>query len=183
MIALRYAGLLVTLLVGLLAAGMYYGLEISVKSKRDFEANVSFRSGKNREERSASTTASNVSKAVSSKPAADANQNADRKEDVGHLINLTDRWISERSGKSYFIIDLNNDLRIFENDERHQRREVGRGARTESKVVLQFYSELDEVNGTLKMKVSEDGNSMTGHFAALDDPTRENVVRLSRSAP
>jgi len=51
-----------------------------------------------------------------------------------------------------------------------------------SNVTIQFYSTLDEVNGTLKLKISDDGKSMSGRFTALDDPTKEGAVRMLRSS-
>ena len=103
-------------------------------------------------------------------------------DEEGNNGNITDHWISERTGKSYFILQVNDQIEVFQNNSQHQRTKVGTGARNKNNIVVQFHSTLDEVNGVLKLKITEDGKIMEGYFTVLDDPTKEAVVRMLRTA-
>lgn len=100
-----------------------------------------------------------------------------------HNANVTDHWISERSKGSYFFRETNNNIEMFANDSRHQRRKIGDGVRAGKNITLQVESTLDDVNGVLKLTLSDDGNHMKGRFTVLDDATKEAEIRMVRVAP
>jgi hypothetical protein len=99
----------------------------------------------------------------------------------GMLVNnITDLWISERSGKPYYISEDDGKIEMFEDGANHQKVSVGRGKRFNKQVTLQFHSTLDQVDGFLKLELSPDGKSLDGYFRGLD-PTKEGRVRLLRA--
>jgi hypothetical protein len=173
---------LAPILIGLFAGG-YLGFRAfgNYESTTKFTGEVIFNSGGQSDSTNnqIKPTAPSPVPTVSATPTPTATPEREIKE---FADNITDHWISERSKKSYFIIETNGYVQMFETDSEQRRKEVGKGHRTENKITLLFSSTLDEVDGTLKLEVSKDGKSMTGRFSALGDPTKEGVVRMIRSA-
>ena len=95
-------------------------------------------------------------------------------------VSLTGLWISERSGKPYFLDETNGKITVFEGIIGGSKREVGRGDRTDRKIIIQFQSTLDSVEGALELELSEDSQTLDGRFRGFD-PTEEGPVRLLRS--
>jgi hypothetical protein len=94
--------------------------------------------------------------------------------------NITALWISERSGMPYFVDDTDGRISIFEDGPDHHKVQVGHGRRTGRHFTLQFYSNLDDVDGVLELELSEDAKTLNGLFRGLD-PTKEARVKLLRS--
>lgn len=94
--------------------------------------------------------------------------------------NITDLWISERSGKPYSISENDGEVEMFEDGEDHHNALVGNGRRFGEQMTLQFHSTLDDVDGVLKLHLSPDGKVLDGYFRGLD-PTKEGRVRLLRA--
>jgi hypothetical protein len=95
-------------------------------------------------------------------------------------VSLTGLWISERSGKPYFLDETNGKITVFEGVIGGSKREVGRGDRTGRKIIIQFQSTLDSVEGALELALSDDSQTLDGRFRGFD-PTEEGPVRLLRS--
>lgn len=174
---------LATIFVGLFGVTVYYGLDAFVSYETKFVANIHFKTDQNSNSNSIVKTVEPPTSQSSLPPSSllpsiDKNE----KEAEEEFGNITDHWISERSKKSYFISQVDDYIEMFENDSQHQILKVGKGERNKDKIVLKFRSTLDEVSGTLKLELSKDGKSMIGRFTALDDTTKEGVVRLIRSA-
>jgi hypothetical protein len=93
---------------------------------------------------------------------------------------VTALWISERSGVPYFFDDSDKRVTVFTDGPEHHKVEVGRGKRSGRKLIIQFDSTLDDVDGVLELELSDDGNTLNGFFRGLD-PTKEGRVRLLKS--
>ena len=175
------------IIAGLLTAGIIVSFNVSIETDTRIKAKVDIR--KNQEPNAADNTERRTEPpatqpSVPPLPEASPNEVVEKDvEDSEFVANITDRWIAEKSGQSYFMSEINKEVEIFDNDSNHRSRSLGKGRRFRNLITIQCYSPLDEVNGTLKLRLSEDGKSMTGRFTALDDPTKEGEIRFLRSTP
>lgn len=173
------------LVVGLLlGVGVWFEFSFSTdtrfKAEGRIKANANLKAGQQPE----NVDSDEVAASVSSKPVVPPQPvSTESPEEAISLVltkNITDLWISERSGKPYFISQNEGKVEMFEGGTDHQMK-VGNGARVGSKITMQFHSTLDNVDGVLELNLAKDGKTLNGHFRGFD-PTKEGRVRLLRSS-
>jgi hypothetical protein len=90
-------------------------------------------------------------------------------------------YVSARSTMRYVIEDAEGGIKIYGYDVMRGRRVfLGSGRMMGRRLLIpNFYSFLDDTYGTLKVDVSEDGQTLEGRFEGID-ATREGPVTLVR---
>lgn len=176
----RYLLAVVAIIAGTFTAGMYMGFKGLFTSEQKVRVEFGYEQGPH-------PVTSLAPPAQETKESADSRNDPpsplpEAVEVAPRAPNATDRWISEFTGIPYFIQEIGDEVRIFENDARRQRVQTGSGVRNGDEIIAQYYSRLGGTNGVLKLRLSSDGKSLVGRFTPLDNRSEEGPIRLLRSS-